>query len=199
MNDILQKLLRLKTPVKVAATAGLVALIGVVYYMLFYMDLQDQIKGAEVQQRKLTDEKEDYEKRKKEYLAYRNELTQLQQEQRELLKALPKRAEIPTFLSSIQEQAELAGLEVLTLAIESESPAELYVRIPVRIEIRGTYHTITKFFKNVADLPRIVNVENLALVPEGKGTDDTGSPRLHAKFYAVTFRYNDKSEAGGGT
>ncbi|MGA7744630.1 MAG: type 4a pilus biogenesis protein PilO [Polyangia bacterium] len=198
MNDILQKLLRLKTPAKIAATAGLVVLIVVVYYMLFYMDLQDQIKGSEAQQRSLTAEKADYEKRKKEYLAYRNELTQLQQEQRELLKALPKRAEIPTFLSSIQEQAELAGLEVLNLSIEAESPAELYVRIPVRLEIRGTYHTITKFFKNVADLPRIVNVENLALTLE-KASDESGSPRLHAKFYAVTFRYNDQSETGGGT
>ena len=197
MNDILQKLLRLKTPAKIAATAGLVVLIGVVYYMLFYMDLQDQIKGSEVQQRTLAAEKTDYEKRKKEYLAYRNELTQLQQEQRELLKALPKRAEIPTFLSSVQEQAELAGLEVLNLAIEAESPAELYVRIPVRLEIRGSYHTITKFFKNVADLPRIVNVENLALSLEK--ADESGSPRLRAKFYAVTFRYNDQPETGGGT
>jgi len=197
MNDILQKLLRLKTPVKFAATAGVIALIAVVYYMLFYMDLQDQIKGGEAQQRSLTAEKENYEKRKKEYLAYRNELTQLQQEQRELLKALPKRAEIPTFLSSIQEQAELAGLEVLNLAIEAESPAELYVRIPVRIEIRGTFHTITKFFKNVADLPRIVNVENLALNLEK--AEETSSPRLRAKFYAVTFRYSSQPETGGGT
>jgi type IV pilus assembly protein PilO len=197
MNDILQKLLRLKTPVKIAATAGVIALIAVVYYMLFYMDLQDAIKGGEVQQRSLIAEKENYEKRKKEYLAYRTELTQLQQEQRELLKALPKRAEIPTFLSSIQEQAELAGLEVLNLAIEAESPAELYVRIPVRIEIRGTYHTITKFFKNVADLPRIVNVENLALSLEK--ADEAASPRLRAKFYAVTFRYNDQPGTGGGT
>jgi type IV pilus assembly protein PilO len=197
MNDILQKLLRLKTPVKIAATAGVIVIIAVVYYMLFYMDLQDQIKGGEVQQRSLIAEKENYEKRKKEYLAYRNELTQLQQEQRELLKALPKRAEIPTFLSSIQEQAELAGLEVLNLTIEAESPAELYVRIPVRIEIRGTYHTITKFFKNVADLPRIVNIENLALSLEK--AHEAGSPRLRAKFYAVTFRYNDQSGTGGGT
>ena len=197
MNDVLQKLLRLKTPVKVASTAGIIVVIVVVYYMLFYMDLQDQIKAGEVQQGNLAAEKTNYEKRKKEYLVYRNELTQLQQEQRDLLKALPKRAEIPTFLSSIQEQAELAGLEVLNLAIESESPAELYVRIPVRIEIRGTYHTITKFFKNVADLPRIVNVENLALSLEK--ADESGSPRLRAKFYAVTFRYNDQSDTGGGT
>ena len=183
---------------KVGVTAGLIVGIVGVYYMLFYMDMQDQTKAGEVQQRNLIAEKDSYEKRKKEYLAFRNELTHLQQEQRELLKALPKRAEIPTFLSSIQEQAELAGLEVLNLTIESESPAELYVRIPVRIEIRGSYHTITKFFKNVADLPRIVNVENLALSLE-KAADDAGSPRLRARFYAVTFRYNDHSEAGGGT
>ena len=198
MNDILRKLLRLKTSVKVGITAGVIVLVAVVYYMLFYMDLQDQIKAGEVQQRNLIAEKENYEKRKKEYLAYRNELTQLQQEQRDLLKALPKRAEIPTFLSNIQEQAELAGLEVLNLAIESEAPAELYVRIPVRIEIRGSYHTITKFFKNVADLPRIVNMENLALSMEKSG-DESGSPRLRAKFYAVTFRYNDQGDTGGGT
>jgi type IV pilus assembly protein PilO len=196
MNDILQKILRLKTPVKIAITAGLMAAIVGIYYMMFFMDLQDQIKANEVRQRSLIAEKDSYEKRKKEYLAYRAELTQLQQEQRDLLKALPKRAEIPTFLSSIQEQAELAGLEVLNLTINAESPGELYVRIPVRIEIRGTYHTVTRFFKNVAELPRIVNIENLALNVE-KSTDDSLSPRLRAKFYAVTFRYNNA--AGGGT
>jgi type IV pilus assembly protein PilO len=196
MNDILQKILRLKTPIKIAITGGLMVAIAAIYYMMFFIDLQDEIKAGELQQRSLVAEKENYEKRKKEYLAFRAELAQLQQEQRDLLKALPKRAEIPTFLSSIQEQAELAGLEVISLAIEAEAPAELYVRIPVRIEIRGSYHTITKFFKNVAELPRIVNIENLALSTE-KSADDSPSPRLRAKFYAVTFRYNDA--AGGGT
>jgi type IV pilus assembly protein PilO len=195
MNDLLQKILRLKTPVKLAITGGLMVAIAGIYYMMFFIDLQDEIKQAEVQQRSLVAEKENYEKRKKEYLAFRAELSQLQQEQRDLLKALPKRAEIPTFLSSIQEQAELAGLEVLSLAIEAEASAELYVRIPVRIEIRGSYHTITKFFKNVAELPRIVNVENLALSTE-KAADDSPSPRLRARFYAVTFRYSDTP--GGG-
>lgn len=194
MNDILQKLLRLKTPVKIAATAGLVVMIVVLYVVLVYLDMQDQIKATEVRSRTLVTEKQNYEKRKKEYLAYRNELTQLQQEQRDLLKALPRRAEIPTFLASIQEQAELAGLEVLTLTIEGESAGELYVRIPVRIEIRGTYHTITKFFKNIADLSRIVNVENVTLSMEG-GSSEQMSPRLRARFYAVTFRYLD--QAGG--
>jgi type IV pilus assembly protein PilO len=193
MNDFLQKLTRLKTPIKIAITAALVAVILGIYGGLFYLDIQDQIKGAQARQGQLKGEKDNYEKRKREYQAYRTELTQLQQEQRELLKALPKKAEIPTFLSNLQEQAELAGLEIVSLTIEAENPMELYIRIPVRIEVRGTYHSITKFFKNLSELPRIVNVEDLALSVEKA---DLGiSPRMRAKFVAATFRYRD---GGGG-
>jgi type IV pilus assembly protein PilO len=190
MNDFLQKLLRLKTPIKIAATAGIILVIVGIYGGLFYLDLQDQIKGARARQQQLKAEKDNYLKRQREYQAYRSELTQLQQEQRELLKALPKKAEIPTFLSNIQEQAELSGLEIVTLTIEAERPQELYIRIPIRIEVRGTYHAITKFFKNLSELPRIVNVENLSLGVEKQ--DLSGSPRLRAKFIAATFRYRDQ-------
>ena len=187
MNNFLQKLLRLKTPVKVAATLGIMVLIAAAYGGLFYLDIEDQIKGAKARSAQLQAEKNTYETRKREYQAYRTELTQLQQEQRDLLKALPRRAEIPTFLSNLQEQAELAGLEIISLAIDAENPMELYIRIPVRIEVRGTYHSITKFFKNLSELPRIVNVERLALSVE-KGEAGV-SPRMRAKFVAVTFRY----------
>jgi len=198
MNDFLQKLTRLKTPVKIAATAGLVAIILGVYGGLFYLDVEDQIKAARTRQEQLKGEKDNYEKRKREYQAYRNELTQLQLEQRELLKALPKKAEIPTFLSNLQEQAELAGLEIVSLTIEAENPMELYIRIPVRIEVRGTYHSITKFFKNLSELPRIVNVENLTLSVEK--ADPGVSPRMRAKFVAATFRYRDQEGSSeGGT
>jgi type IV pilus assembly protein PilO len=194
MNDLLQKLLRLKTPIKIAITAGLVLAIVGIYAGMFYLDLQDQIKGARTRQQQLRTEKESYVKRQREYQAYRTELTQLQQEQRELLKALPKKAEIPTFLSNIQEQAELAGLEIISLTIEAENPQDLYIRIPVRIEVRGTYHATTKFFKNLSELPRIVNVENLSLAIER--ADPGASPRLRSRFVAATFRYRDQE---GGT
>jgi type IV pilus assembly protein PilO len=195
MNDVLQKVLRLKTPIKIAITGGLVAAIFGIYGGMFYLDIQDQIKGARTRQQQLRGEKENYQKRQREYQAYRAELTQLQQEQRELLKALPKNAEIPTFLSNIQEQAELAGLEIVSLTIDAENPQELYIRIPIRIEVRGTYHAVTKFFKNLSELPRIVNVEGLSLAIEK--AESGASPRLRAKFVAATFRYRDGS--GGGT
>ena len=42
---------------KVAVTAGLIVGIVAVYYMLFYMDMQDQTKAGEVQQRNLIAER----------------------------------------------------------------------------------------------------------------------------------------------
>lgn len=197
MNNFLQKLLRLKTPVKIAATLGVMIVIVGAYGGLFYLDIQDQITGARARGAQLQGEKSNYETRKRQYQAYRTELTQLQQEQRDLLKALPKKAEIPTFLSNLQEQAELSGLEILSLRIEGENPMELYIRIPVAIEVRGTYHSITKFFKNLSELPRIVNVESLSLNAEKVVTGV--SPQLHARFIAATFRYGGGGAAGGGT
>ena len=191
MNDLLTKLMRLKAPLKVAATAGVLALFGALYYFLFYTDLASDIASAHANQAQLKQEQESYEKRKKEYVAYREELKKLQEEQRELLKALPKKAEIPTFISNIQEQAELSGLEVLNIKIENEVPEELYIKIPVTMEVKGAYHAMTKFFKNVSDLRRIVNIENLVISVESK-PEDLGPPKLRARFIAATFRYVEK-------
>jgi type IV pilus assembly protein PilO len=191
MNELVSKLLRLKAPLKAAITAGLLVAIAGLYYFFLYADVSQEITSAESAGTRLLGEKDGYEKRKKEYVSYREELRKLQEEQRELLKALPKKAEIPSFMSSVQEQAELSGLEVLSMNIDSEAPEELYIRIPVRMEVRGSYHTLTKFFKNVSELRRIVNIENFAMVID-KVEGDTGAPKLRAKFIAATFRYVEK-------
>jgi len=195
MNELVTKLMRLKWPLKAAVTAGVLGLLCAVYYFLFYGDLAQDIASAKQGAVTLKAEKASYETRKKEYVAYREELKKLQEEQRELLKALPKRAEIPTFISNIQEQADLSGVEVVNTKIENEVPEDLYIKIPVSLEIRGGYHAITKFFKNVSELRRIVNIENLGISVEGKLDDPNAVPKLHAKFTAATFRYVEK----GGT
>jgi Tfp pilus assembly protein PilO len=62
------------------------------------------------------------------------------------------------------------------------------------MEVRGPYHSMTKFFKNVSELRRIVNIENLVITLESK--DEVGPPKLRARFVAATFRYVEK---GGGS
>jgi type IV pilus assembly protein PilO len=200
MRDLVAKLLKLKTPAKVAVTAGALLIIGLIFYQLVYSDLREQIDRALAQRGELDSERASYAKRKTEYLTYRMELKQLQEEQRELLRALPKKAEIPSFIANVQEQAELSGLEVLHIDIDPESPQDLYIKIPVKMEIRGTYHQIAKFFKNTSELRRIVNVETLSLTPERAApADQQGGPtRMHAKFIAATFRFKESPADGAG-
>jgi type IV pilus assembly protein PilO len=87
---------------------------------------------------------------------------------------------------------------VLHIDIDPEAPQDLYVKIPVKMEIRGTYHQVAKFFKNTSELRRIVNVENLSLTPERATATDplNATPRVHAKFVAATFRFKETSADG---
>ena len=193
MKELIAKLLGLKTPGKIGLTVGAIGVLGLLFYQVLYSDVRDDIGRAEAQRTDLETERASYDVRKREYLAYRSELRLLQEEQRELLRALPKKAEIPSFISNVQEQAEMSGLEVLHIDIDPESPQDLYVKIPVKMEIRGTYHQITKFFKNTSDLRRIVNVESLSLTPERNAvSEQLNTPtRLRAKFVAATFRFKE--------
>ena len=193
MKELIAKLLGLKTAGKIGVTVGAIGVLGLLFYQVLYSDVRDDIGRAEGQRADLETEKASYATRKREYLAYRSELRLLQEEQRELLRALPKKAEIPSFISNVQEQAELSGLEVLHIDIDPESPQDLYVKIPVKMEIRGTYHQVAKFFKNTSELRRIVNVENLSLTPERNATaEQMNAPtRMHAKFVAATFRFKE--------
>jgi len=199
MKGLIAKLLALKTSGKIAVTIGAVGVLGLLFYQVLYSDLSEDITRAEAQRADLETERAQYDKRKREYLAYRGELRLLQEEQRELLRALPKKAEIPSFISNVQEQAELSGLEVLHIDIDPESPQDLYVKNPVKMEIRGTYHQIAKFFKNTSELRRIVNVENLSLTPERNAVaEQLNSPtRMRAKFVAATFRFKEAAPAAG--
>jgi type IV pilus assembly protein PilO len=200
MRELMAKLLRLKTPGKIGVTVGAIGLLCLLFYQVLYSDVSDDIGRAEAQRNDLATERASYAKRKGEYLAYRSELRLLQEEQRELLRALPKKAEIPSFISNVQEQAELSGLEVLHIDIDPESPQELYVKIPVKMEIRGTYHQVAKFFKNTSDLRRIVNVENLSLTPERTPTGEqmNAATRMRAKFVAATFRFKEGASSAAG-
>jgi type IV pilus assembly protein PilO len=204
MDELLRKLQKASTPKKAGVTLGVIALLGLVFYQFLYSDLGVRISSARAHQAALEEERASYQRRRGEYLGFRRELKHLEEEQREILRALPRRAEIPSFLANVQEQAEVAGLEVLNVDIGQEVPQDLYLKIPVKVEVRGSYHQVTRFFRNMGEMRRIVNVENLSLSPDrdklvGIDVEGAAPPKLRAKFVAATFRYREKGGGGGGS
>ena len=189
MNDFFDKLAKIPQTQKIIACVALAGVLGLVYYQFFYSDVQDTLTKLDAEAVRLEKEQKDYEKRKIEYKAFKDEVRQLLEDQKELLKVLPKSSEIPSFLDSLHTQATLAGLEIVSFTRQDEQPADVYVRIPVAMEVIGNYHQIARFAKIVGELQRIVNIENVEL-SDPKVKD--GVVQLHAKFMASTFRFQDR-------
>lgn len=193
MQALFDRLAAVPLLAKLGALIGAIVLLGAGYWYFFYSDMQDEMAQLEQQGQKLQQEKKEYEKRKQEYLAFRNEVNQLLDEQKELLRVLPKSADMEQFIENVQAQVELAGLTKVASIRDAAQPVEMYVKIPIRMSLVGTFHQINHFFKNVGDLKRIVNIEDLSMSPTTENTGSlNASTLLNAKFVATTFQFQDK-------
>jgi type IV pilus assembly protein PilO len=102
----------------------------------------------------------------------------------------------------VQAQIELSGLSKVSSVREAAQPVEMYVKIPIRMSLTGTYHQVNHFFKQIGELKRIVNIEDLSLDPVTQGTALDQTNALKANFVATTFMFTDKAQGGvrkGGT
>jgi type IV pilus assembly protein PilO len=194
MQNFFDRIAALTVSAKLGIIVGIVVLLAGGYWYFFYSDMQDEVRQLEEQQTKLTKEKKDYEKRKQEYLAFRNEVNALLEEQKELLRVLPKADDIEQFIENVQAQIELAGLSKVESVRGAAQPVEMYVKIPIKMSLVGTYHQINRFFKQIGELKRIVNIEDLSLDPVSLGVAPDQSNPLKANFTATTFMFTDKGQ-----
>jgi type IV pilus assembly protein PilO len=198
MQNFFDRIAALSLASKLGIVAGVVALLAGGYYFFFYGDMLDEQAQLEKDGVRLQKEKADYEKRKREYLAFLNEKNALLEEQRELLRILPhKEDDIEQFIENVQAQIELAGLSKVQSVREAQVPVEMYVKIPIRMSLTGTYHQIDHFFKQVGELKRIVNIEDLSLEPVSLAVAFDQANALKANFVATTFMLPDKSTGVG--
>jgi type IV pilus assembly protein PilO len=163
---------RLPTVAKVGVGVGLLGLTGVAYYVVFYGTLASEIQAAQAREEQLGQELAQARKAEFAYQKDLAELTERQQRQRELNKILPMASEYPAFLSSIQNVANVAGVQLAAWSPNAEVSEQFYARVPMKLTLVGRYHQVAKFFYGVSQLDRIINLENVMLTkPEVRGED----------------------------
>ncbi len=186
---------RLNTPAKILVGSAMLILPAAGYYIVFHSEIQSEI-NAEGQ--KHVGLKDDLTAAKKAEHAYQKDLQELRERERnrrELVKILPATTEYPAFLSSIQNVANLVGVELQAWTPLEEVPEEFYARVPMRLELVGRFHHLAKFFYNVGQLERIINMENISLE---KPEVVDGEIRLHAEVLATAFHAVDETVDDGG-
>jgi type IV pilus assembly protein PilO len=189
----------LKTSVaaQIGVALGLLAIIGIAYYVVFYSDVSSRIDAAKVNQRKIRANIAVAEKATRAYNDDRADLEDRRQRQRELSKTLPKTTEYPAFLSSLQAVANVSGVKLTAWTPKRERPEQYYARVPMEIEVEGRYHQIAKFFYGVAQLDRIINIEDISIsdLKGKKGKEEI----LEVTALATAFHSLDqKTRSAGG-
>ncbi len=185
-SELLEKFSKAPSKYKAAGLLGVVIFIGVMFYILFYQSISEEIDGLDGQIKNVQLEITKYEEQKQKYMAFRAEVNKLLEEQKDLLKVLPAEKKIYDFLQDLHAQGELIGLTILNLEQGQEVPENFYAKIPVKMEVSGTYLQIAKYFYSIGKLKRIVNIQDLKLTSP-KFTDS--GVVLKASFLASTFRF----------
>lgn len=121
--------------------------------------------------------------------ALRKQLEQVQQYVTQLEKQLPSKAEMDALLSDINQAGLGRSLQFELFRPGQVSVKEYYAELPIAVRVTGTYHDLGLFAADIANLSRIVTLNNLTLTPirdrEGVLTMDCT---------AKTFRYLDQEE-----
>nr|WP_315238767.1 type 4a pilus biogenesis protein PilO [uncultured Albidiferax sp.] len=122
--------------------------------------------------------------------ALKKQREQVQQYVTQLEKQLPSKAEMAALLSDVNQ----AGLG-RSLQFELFRPGQVvvkdyYAELPIAVRVTGKYHDVGAFASDVANLSRIVTLNNLSISPLNTSQDGMLSMEVTAR----TFRYLDADE-----
>jgi type IV pilus assembly protein PilO len=104
-----------------------------------------------------------------------------------LEKQLPSKAEMDALLSDINQAGIGRGLQFELFRPGSTAPRDYYAELPITVRLTGRYHDLGAFASDIANLPRIVTLNNITLQTVKDGT-------LSLDATAKTFRYLDEEE-----
>jgi type IV pilus assembly protein PilO len=104
-----------------------------------------------------------------------------------LEKQLPSKAEMDALLSDINQAGIGRGLQFELFRPGQLNPREYYVELPISVKVSGRYHDLGAFASDIANLPRIVTLNNLNI-------QSTKDLTLTLDATAKTFRYFDEEE-----
>jgi len=154
------------------------------------LDWKDQYEALDRAQQEESRLKEQYATKKAKainYDIYVQQLKEIEQSFGALLKQLPNKAEMDALLTDINQAGLGRGLQFeLFKPAAQERLADFYAELPITVKITGNYHDMGAFASDVAQLPRIVTLNDLVVA------NDKGVLTLDA--VAKTFRYLDEDE-----
>ena len=170
--------------------AACVALMAVIVVALWFVWLSNSDTELTAERAKEAQLREDYKKKLSQAInldALKRQREQVQQYVTQIEKQLPSKAEMDALLSDINQAGLGRSLQFELFRPGQISVKEYYAELPITLRVTGRYHDIGAFASDIANLSRIVTLNNISV---GPGPKDS----LVMEATAKTFRYLDTDE-----
>lgn len=167
----------------------LLLMVGVVI-VLWFVWLKSSDEELSASQAKEITLREDYKKKLVQAVnleTLKKQREQVQQYVTQLEKQLPSKAEIDALLSDINQAGLGRSLQFEFFRPGAVAVKEYYAELPISLRITGRYHDIGLFASDIANLSRIVTLNNISVSPARDGA-------LGLDATARTYRYLDRDE-----
>jgi type IV pilus assembly protein PilO len=174
---------------RLAAWLAAAAAVVAIGWFLVLSAASDELDAARQQEPKL---KSDYRNRLGQAVnlsELRKQKQQVQEYVTQLEKQLPGRAEMDVLLSDINQAGLGRGLQFELFRPGLVQVKDYYAELPIAVRVSGRYHDIGSFAADVANLSRIVTLQNLSIVPNRDASNS-----LSMEATARTYRYLDAGE-----
>jgi type IV pilus assembly protein PilO len=170
--------------------AACLALMVVIVLALWFLWLTSSDEALTQERAKEATLKADYTKKLGQAInleALKKQREQVQQYVTALEKQLPSKAEMDALLSDINQAGLGRSLNFELFRPGQVNVKEYYAELPIALKVTGRYHDVGAFASDIANLSRIVTLNNLSVTPRPDGT-------LTMDATAKTFRYLDADE-----
>lgn len=167
-----------------------VAVIVAVVAGLWFAWLSDSELELEAEQAKEVKLREDYKVKLTKAVnleGLKKQREQVLQYVTQLEKQLPSKAEMDALLSDINQAGLGRSLQFDLFRPGQVIVRDYYAELPISLRVTGRYHDIGSFASDIANLSRIVTLNNLSVTPRPDGN-------LVMEATAKTFRYLDTTE-----
>jgi Tfp pilus assembly protein PilO len=106
---------------------------------------------------------------------------------------LPTEKEVPKLLNQFQRIAEDSGVRYSSISAEPIEERDLFVRIPFKVKVEGSYPQIGEFLRSLEFGDRFIKVDKIDIGPEENS-------RNEANFTISTYMFvnNDVLSQSGG-
>ncbi|MGH8848191.1 MAG: type 4a pilus biogenesis protein PilO, partial [Polaromonas sp.] len=149
-----------------------VAVTVLVVVALWFLWLNSSDEELTAEKAKEVQLKEDYKKKLAQAVnldALKKQREQVQQYVTQLEKQLPSKAEMDALLSDINQAGLGRSLQFELFRPGQVSVKEYYAELPIAVRVSGRYHDIGAFAADIANLSRIVTLNNLSITPVKDG------------------------------